>query len=168
MGGHTNIRDMLMSVGSLYIEPEGVFKSYKEDQIQEMIDEILSADLVVGFNVINFDYVVLSHYTDKDFSAVNTVDMLFDVQDTLGHRLKLDTIAKASLDGVKKSADGLAALRWFKEGKIDEIIKYCEQDVAVTRDVYKHGLNEGAINYFERNGFTKRTAKITWKERVHW
>jgi DEAD/DEAH box helicase domain-containing protein len=160
------VKKMKMSVGSIYIEPDGVFKSYTEDQVEQLVDELFSADVVVGFNVIGFDYVVLMGYTDRDFSQIPTIDMLIDVKEQFGHRLKLDGIAKASLVNVSKSADGLAALRWFKEGKIDEIRKYCEQDVAVTRDVYKYGVDNKSIKFDGKYGVREKA--INWTVKQAW
>ena len=165
VGGWSNAKDMLMSIGSIYIESEGVFKSFTEDQVQELIDELFSADLVVGFNVIGFDYQVLSHYTDKDFSTVPTIDMARDFTASVGHRIKLDYLAQGSLKDVKKSADGLAALRWFKEGEIEKIRMYCEDDVDVTRQIYKYGEVNKSIKYLDGRTGVAKEVKIEWKVR---
>ena len=52
----------------------------------------------------------------------------------------------ATLD-MEKSADGLQAIKWWKEGKIDEIKKYCEQDVKVTKEIYEFGKNNKQLFY---------------------
>jgi len=165
VGGWDKARDMLMSVGSIYIEPDGVFKSFTEDKVQELIDELFSADLVIGFNNIGFDNQVLTHYTDRDFSTIPTIDMARDFTDARGHRINLDSLAKASLKDVKKSANGLLALQWFKEGKIDEITHYCEQDVAVTRDVYKYAEVNKSIKYMDNRSGMVRETKMDLKIR---
>ncbi|HNO10699.1 MAG TPA: helicase, partial [bacterium] len=67
----------------------------------------------------------------------------------LKHRIKLDSVATATLN-VGKSADGLEALKWWKEGRIQEIIDYCKQDVQVLRDVVEYGVREGHVKYFDR------------------
>jgi DEAD/DEAH box helicase domain-containing protein len=64
--------------------------------------------------------------------------MLEVVHSRLGYRLSLDGLASTTL-GTSKSADGLQALQWWKEGKLDQIIEYCTRDVAVTRDLYLFG-----------------------------
>ena len=69
------------------------------------------------------------------------------VKESLGIRLKLDDLAQATLDDVKKSADGMRAIRWYKEGKIDEIKKYCEQDVNVTKMIYEFGRDNRQLFY---------------------
>jgi len=58
--------------------------------------------------------------------------MLEDIYRTLEFRVSLDKLASATLDE-KKLADGLQAVRWYKQGKIDKIIEYCKKDVEITR-----------------------------------
>ena len=41
--------------------------------------------------------------------------------------------------GAAKTADGLQALAWFREGRLDLIEKYCIDDVRLTRDLYLYG-----------------------------
>jgi DEAD/DEAH box helicase domain-containing protein len=98
----------------------------------------------VGFNLKRFDYTVLGGVCDVDFHALPTLDMLEKVHSRLGYRLSLDHLAKATL-GAPKTADGLQALAWWKEGKLAEIIEYCKADVAITRDLYLYGREHGHL-----------------------
>ena len=42
---------------------------------------------------------------------------------------------------------GLQAARWYEEGKIEEIKKYCEQDVKVTKELYDYGRRNKMLYY---------------------
>ncbi|EKD43228.1 MAG: hypothetical protein ACD_72C00402G0001 [uncultured bacterium] len=105
------------------------------------------ADRIIGFNSEHFDIPVLNNYYLGDLSQLPHLDIMKEVKNSLGIRLKLSTIAEATLDNVTKSADGLQAIRWWKEGKIDEIKKYCEQDVRVTKEIYDFGINNNQLFY---------------------
>src|SRR5258708_29895720 len=106
-GGWDKKRDMGMSVGVTYSTRLGEYRIYSEKQVNALIDQLVRADLVVGFNVINFDYEVLMGYTILDLPhQCRTLDMLVEIERTLGHRLGLDTVASASL-GEVKTRDGL-------------------------------------------------------------
>src|SRR5213080_4628937 len=97
-GGWDKKRDMGMSVGVTYSTKLGEYRIYPEKQVDALIDQLIRADLVVGFNVINFDYEVLMGYTILDLPhQCRTLDMLVDIEKALGHRLGLDTVASASL-----------------------------------------------------------------------
>ncbi|MDD5070596.1 MAG: DEAD/DEAH box helicase, partial [Candidatus Omnitrophica bacterium] len=63
-----------------------------------------------------------------------------------GRRIKLDEIASATL-GKSKSADGLQSIIWWRQGKIDDVVAYCKQDVVVTKDVYDFAMKNGYLLY---------------------
>jgi DEAD/DEAH box helicase domain-containing protein len=62
----------------------------------------------------------------------------------------LDNIASNTL-GTSKSANGLQAVAWWNSGEIEKIIKYCEQDVKVTKDVYDYAKKNNKLFYEDRN-----------------
>ena len=69
----------------------------------------------------------------------------------MSHRLSLDRLAEHTL-GTKKSADGMQALKWYKEGKIREICEYCRQDVEITKNLFLHGLENGHLLFKNKAG----------------
>ncbi len=149
VGGFHNAHRMRMAVGVLYDSAKDEFFPYREDEMEELIEHLWKADLVCGFNVIRFDYKVLSAYTSRDFSTLPTFDILVDIHERLGYRLKLETLASNTL-GVGKSADGLQSLEWVRQGRMDLVRDYCIQDVTVTRDLFLFGLNEGYLSYRDK------------------
>ena len=96
-----------------------------------------------------------------DAKQVPTLDILDDVTQALGHRLKLDTIAKATI-GSTKTADGLDAIRWWREGEILKIAEYCCYDVKVTKLVHEFGRENGQIFYTDKFG-QRRSCRVNWK-----
>src|SRR5215216_5167882 len=93
VGGWNNINRMGLSVGVTYSTSRGEYRIYGEKQVGELLTELQRADLVVGFNVLRFDYEVLHGYTPFDLSQLPTLDMLTVVTEKLKHRLSLDSIA---------------------------------------------------------------------------
>ncbi|OQY18967.1 MAG: helicase [Chloroflexi bacterium] len=149
VGGWSHIRDMGLAVAVTYHAAEDVYRDYTEERVSDLIAALREADLVVGYNQIRFDYEVLRAYTDDPLTDLPTVDMLRDLHQTLGWRPKLDGIASATL-GEGKSADGLQAVRWFREGQVDKVIAYCRKDVEVTWRVYDFGRKNGYVQYHDR------------------
>jgi DEAD/DEAH box helicase domain-containing protein len=160
VGGWDKIRDMRMSIGVTYSTASGGYRIYHEKQVDELINELRRADLVVGFNNLGFDYEVLHGYTILDLRQLPTLDMLAEIRKTLPHRLSLDSIAQASM-GVEKTADGMQALRWFKEGKLLEIAEYCCYDVKVTRLVHEYGAAKKQLLYTNKFG-AKLSVAVNW------
>jgi DEAD/DEAH box helicase domain-containing protein len=116
-------------------------------------------DLVIGFNIKRFDFRVLRGYSDFDFKTLPTLDILEEVHNHLGYRLSLDHLAGVTL-GVKKTADGLQALRWWKQGRIREIIDYCKADVEITKDLFLYGKDNGYLLFKNK---AKKTVRIPVK-----
>jgi DEAD/DEAH box helicase domain-containing protein len=104
----------------------------------------------VGFNIFNFDYQVLRGYTPIPLGKLKTFDILEEVTNCLGYRLSLNHLAHKTLQ-VMKTADGLQSLQWFKEGRLDEVIAYCRQDVEITKNLFLFGLANGYLLFTTKN-----------------
>jgi DEAD/DEAH box helicase domain-containing protein len=150
VGGWNHIRDMRLAVAVTFDAATGTYSDYIEQDVERLIAILRGADLVVGYNLLRFDYEVLSAYTADPLSNLPTVDMLVDLYRVLGWRPKLGDLAAATL-GETKSGDGLDAVRWFRQGQLDKVIAYCRQDVEVTWKVYQFGQRNGYVHYRDRN-----------------
>lgn len=160
-GGWHRKRDMGMSLGVTYSTKLGEYRIFSEKNVQALVDQLVRADLVVGFNVINFDYEVLMGYTILDLPhQCRTLDLMVDIEKVLGHRLGLDALASATL-GVGKTGDGLDAIRWWREGRVLEIAEYCCFDVKCTKLVHEHGVAHGKLHYNDRFQ-KKQTVAVKW------
>jgi DEAD/DEAH box helicase domain-containing protein len=151
VGGWHNAHLMRIALAVIYDSQTEQFETFRETEVHRLIERLRQADLVVGFNVISFDYAVLSGYTDTDLRALPTFDMLAAVHQRLGYRLALAHLAEETL-GASKSADGLQSLVWWKEGKIDKIESYCRQDVALLRDLLRHAEENGHLCFRTKRG----------------
>jgi DEAD/DEAH box helicase domain-containing protein len=136
----------LMGVSCVVVYDSGSddFREYGQEDVPRLVGELVEFDLVVGFNILRFDYAVLGGLSRFDFASLPTLDILGSIHETLGYRLSLDHLARETL-GETKSASGLQALAWWKQGRIADIIAYCRQDVAVTRDLFLFGLRHGHL-----------------------
>lgn len=163
VGGWGNKHKMGISVAVTYSTRLGEYRIYQEEEARELANQLENAELVVGFNHISFDYEVLKGvYTWFDPTNMRkSLDLLVDLEKRLGHRLKLDAVASASL-GMGKTADGLDALRWWKQGKIVEIAEYCAYDVKVTKCVHEYGARHGYVKYHDRND-REQKVEVDWK-----
>jgi DEAD/DEAH box helicase domain-containing protein len=88
----------------------------------------------------------LNKYYPGDLSKIKSIDLKREMQQVLGRRLKLDTVAGATL-GVSKSGNGLDAIQWWKDGEIDKIIKYCIDDVRLTKELYEYAIDKHFLKY---------------------
>jgi len=160
VGGWNRADRMGVSIACVYDSEDDSMHDYEQDQMDELVAHLKQFDLVIGFNHVKFDYAVLGGLHPFRFRDLPNLDLLVEVNNRLGYRLKLDNIAQATLD-VGKSADGLMALEWWKEGRLDLITEYCRQDVAVTRDVYLFGREHGHV-FFTNKAGKKVKLPIAW------
>lgn len=144
-----DIRDyssLKVTVASICDLSTGQYKSFDENELGELWPILEKAERIIGYNSLHFDIPVLNNFYPGDLHSIPHLDLLKVIKDSCGKRYKLDDIAKATLQ-IQKSADGLQAVRWYEEGKIDEIKKYCEQDVKVTKEVYEYGRKNRMLYY---------------------
>lgn len=135
-----------ISVATAYDSETDTYTTVVVDEIHKLWPIIERADVLVGYNSNHFDIPLLNKYYPGDLTTIKSIDLLEDIKNALGRRLRLDSVAQATI-GAKKSADGLQAVRWWREGKIKEIMKYCEQDVKVTKQVFEYARKHGHVKF---------------------
>ncbi|MFH1758164.1 MAG: DEAD/DEAH box helicase, partial [Pseudomonadota bacterium] len=97
VGGWQNKHLMRLAVGVIYDSREDSFDIFKEDCVHDLIAKLKTADLVVGFNIVDFDYHVLKGYSPFRFSELKTFDILQEISRQLGYRLSLNHLAHKTL-----------------------------------------------------------------------
>lgn len=149
-----NIRDqasMKITVVSVYEYEYDRYRSFGEGELTQLWPIFERAERIIGYNSEHFDVPILNKYYAGDLSRIPHLDLLKVIKDMSGSRYKLDDIAKATLQ-IQKSADGLAAQKWYEEGRIDDIKRYCEQDVRVTKEIYEYGRKNKMLYYHTLTG----------------
>lgn len=145
VGGERNIRDLGISVAGVYSYAKDQFFAFEEHELERVEDMLKETDHVIGFNINHFDIPVLEPYLKSvSFDKITVTDMFADAVEFLGHRVGLNALAQATL-GTSKSGNGLEALEWFKQGRVEEVKKYCLMDVKITRDLYEYGKKHGHV-----------------------
>jgi len=161
VGGWHRADLMGVSCVVVYDSASGDFRDYLQEDVPRLVGDLVEFDMVVGFNILKFDYAVLGGLSRFDFSSLPTLDLLGNIHEILGYRLSLDHLARETL-GEAKSASGLQALAWWKQGRIADIIAYCRQDVAVTRDLFLFGLRHGHLIFRNKAEKTVRLP-VDWR-----
>jgi len=141
------IRDLEMSYGCTFDVGKRSVKVYDERTVKHLISDLTSADTVIGFNHIYFDYEVLRHYDDAaDFEKVNNFDIMVDVENYLHRRPSLESLAAPTL-GHGKTAEGTQAVQWYWDGEHGKLVEYMITDVQRTWELFAHGVDNGRILY---------------------
>ena len=144
------------------------FSSYLEADFPKLWPILEQADMLITFNGDHFDIPLLNKYYSGDLSKIKSLDLLVEVKNSLGRRIKLDTLAEATL-GKKKSGHGLDAIVWWRKGEVDKIIKYCIEDVRITKELYEYAQKNGHLKYKDIVTNTVKEIKLDptkWEEKT--
>ena len=135
-----------ISVVCIHDSETNEYTSYLQEDFKKLWPILEQADMLITFNGDHFDIPLLNKYYPGDLTKIKSLDLLVEVRNSLGRRIKLDTLAEATL-GRNKSGHGLEAIVWWQNGEIDKIIKYCIEDVRITKDLYDYALAHGILKY---------------------
>lgn len=163
--GSRSVEDLDISVVVFYDYLTDKYYSYQEDTLADLWPLIEARDLLIGYNSDHFDIPLLNKYYSGDLSQMQSLDLLVEIKEALGRRIRLDSVAAGTL-GLNKSGHGLEAVQWWKDGQIDKIIKYCQDDVKITKDVYEYALQNQELKYKWLNKVEAiKLDTSTWEEK---
>lgn len=162
VGGKENLPELGIAVLGAYFYSSDSFRAFEEHELKEFESELAHTEHLIGFNIKLFDIPVLAPYVDGSIlNRIAVTDIFEDALNFLGHRVGLDGVARATV-GAGKSGHGLEALEWFKEGRIEEVKKYCLDDVRLTRDVYEYGKKNGHVLFESRGDGKIHSIPVSW------
>ena len=151
--GSSDPKDLSISVGCAYDPLTDEYTIVTIDELHKLWPILEQAEVLVGYNSNHFDIPLLNKYYPGDLSKIKSIDLLEDIRISLGKRIRLDSVAQATI-GAKKSGNGLQAIKWWREGDIASIKKYCKQDVKVTKEIFEFALANQKVLY--KDGMKKR------------
>lgn len=162
VGGREHLDRLLVSVAGVYSYQRNTFLTFTEKEIFRLLQLLEEASLIIGFNVKRFDYKVLEpYYHHRTLDHLPTLDILEEVVHRLGHRVRLQSLAQATL-GRGKLGDGLDAIRFFRQGQMDKLRQYCLEDVTLTRDLFEFGKKHQKLYYYDRTGQIRLDLPVHW------
>lgn len=144
VGGRRNLDRLGLAVAVTYDSTTDTYEAWQEPQAAGLIEKLRNAGLVVGYNIIGFDYGVLQAYTSEPLHRLPTLDIMYEVARVLPYRPSLASVGQLTL-GLGKSGDGLKAVEWFRAGQVDRVIAYCRDDVRLVRSLLGFALENGYL-----------------------
>lgn len=146
VGGRGKNHLLKISVCGIYDYSRDVYETYEESELPRLAPLLQSADQIIGFNIKQFDFEVLQPYLHFNIFEIPYYDILEEIDKVIGHKVKLEYVAQATI-GSGKSGNGLEALLYYKNGKMDQLKKYCLDDVRVTKEVYDYISKNSKVLY---------------------
>jgi DEAD/DEAH box helicase domain-containing protein len=161
VGGWGNIQALGLALAVTWDLDRDAWRTYFEEEAEELVEELLASPLVIGFNINRFDLEVVRPYSSRDLRQVRTLDLLEVLKGRLGFRLSLASLAESNF-GESKSADGVQSVQWYREGRFDLIEQYCKRDVKLTGMLYRKGLEDGYLLFRGKTGEFLRVSIGGW------
>lgn len=149
--GSSDPRMLDISLLVAYDSHTDTYYDYLEDEFSGLWKLLESADMIIGYNSDHFDIPLLNKYYPGDLHQIKSLDILKEIEKSLGKRIRLDAVADGTL-GKKKSGNGLDAIHWWKTGEIEKIRHYCKDDVKITKEVYEYALKNKHLKYRDLEG----------------
>ena len=163
IGGWNAVDEFLVALVVTWDEAAGMRVWYEND-VKSLLAEAEKFRKVVTFNGENFDFKVLSHYGSVQPLRVRSVDMLVELSKKLGFRVKLDSLARATL-GKGKSGSGTDSVQWWRSGDPalqQKVVDYCKMDVELTKGIYLFGREKGYVLVEDLKQGGPRRVDVSW------
>jgi len=123
-----------VTVVGIHDSTTGELSGFYKDELHKLWPILESADIIVGYNSDHFDIPILGKYYAGDLTKIKSVDLLKEVKNVLGRRLKLDNLAGTTL-GRNKTSDGLEAVEWWKQGLREKVRDYLKENPKTLLDL---------------------------------
>lgn len=145
-----DLSQMEISIVGIHDSETDEYTSYSKEEFPLLWPILERADMLIGFNSNTFDIPILNRYYPGDLTKIKSLDLLVEVYKTLGRRVRLQSLAEATL-GKGKGGNGLQAVEWWAAGEYEKVRKYCIEDVRITRELYDYALANGSLKYKDIN-----------------
>ncbi len=139
VGGWSKVEQMGLKEALTYDTTTRKYHNYTKSEITNLINHLQTADLIVGFNQLQFEYKILSSYTDTNFNTLPNFDMLSKIEGMLNFRVSRENLSQNTL-GESKYSKGRSSL-----GK----------RIDTTKKLFAHGCKEGYLSYRNNRFGTK-------------
>lgn len=160
--GSQNPADLDISLVGLYDYETNAYHTFLQEEFDSMWPFFENADQLITYNGDHFDIPLLDKYFKGNLTRIKSLDILKEIRNAYGRRMKLDQVAEGTF-GIHKSGNGLEAVAWWRTGEIEKIRKYCLDDVKITKEVYEFAMKNKKL-LFKEGPFNKEI-KLDTK---HW
>ncbi len=163
-GSNGDLSPLGLTVLGVHDSLTDALTGYYLDELPKAWPLFESADIIVGYNSDHFDIPILNKYYAGDLTKLKSIDLLKEVKNVLGRRLKLDNLAEATL-GRKKTGHGLDAVEWWAQGLKEKVRDYCLSDVKITAELYDYAKKKGSLKYRDYDGVREiKLDTSSWEE----
>ena len=147
-GNEQNLYSLPMSVGAVRDTRKAETYVYEEDEAHELVKHLHKFDLIVGYNIRAFDYIVLEKYGGSMLKFLPTFDMFAEIKRKTDKMIGLGNIVKKTL-GLEITKLGAQAVNTWWYGDKQEVIDYCKLDVEISQKIFGYACLNKHLKYWD-------------------
>ncbi len=159
----SKLHQLKISVVGIYDSFDDQYICYEEKELGALEARLKLCDVLVGFNINGFDMRVLGPHLLMDARHINVFDIMDEIARVRGHRVSLQSVAQATLND-QKSGSGWDAIQLYKDGRIEDLKRYCIDDVRITKNIFDYGLQHKKVRFFSNRDFTNHEIAIDFEQ----
>ena len=163
--GRQNLHKLKISVVGIYDYLNDEYRIYEESELSTLEERLKSAELLIGFNIRRFDLAVLAPYLFLSTETLPVLDIMEEIEKVRGHRVAIHSVAQATL-GITKTGEGWNAVNLYEQGRMEELKRYCLNDVKLTKEIYDYGCRENRVYFISNRDWKKYEIPILWSDTV--
>ena len=139
---------------------------YDTDNLPSLFEAINDADIVVGFNIRRFDYIVLAPYAEDagvSLDGTPTFDIFAEIYEQCGTRISLDNLRKHTL-GETDTRPTLESQVWlWRAEKFDKLEEIGRETIDIVRRIFYSGCRHEKVTFWHPN-----LKKVVTLDVSHW
>jgi len=181
VGGWKNTHLLTLAVAVTYDERDVTWRTWHEEDLVDLLKYLIEAPVVVGWNLLRFDYKVLwgglmrqamhaiellplvNSIPEAWGQHISTIDLMAWLHRETGQYIGLDNAAKSTLGrGKTEGVEARMIPQMLRDGEMRKVTAYCKDDVQLTRDLFAWGVTKGSCWYLARNK-KPRTCRALWQ-----
>lgn len=161
--GRQNLHKLKVSVVGTYDYLADEYRIYEESELNALEERLKTVELLIGFNIRRFDLSVLAPYLFLSTETLPVLDLMEEIEKVRGHRVALHSVAQATL-GITKTGEGWDAVNLYEQGRMEELKRYCLNDVRLTKEIYDFGRCENRVFFISNRDWKKYEIPVQWNE----
>lgn len=146
-GNEDNLHSIGMSVAVVRDTSKCHSYVYFENYTNDLIRHLHSLDLIVGYNIRRFDYIILEKYGGTMLKYLPTFDMFLEIKHSINQNISLANLVKRTLNIELDKLGPQSVNKWW-DGEKQEIVDYCKYDVEITQKLFNHACKKGYLKYW--------------------
>ncbi|HUO50006.1 MAG TPA: ribonuclease H-like domain-containing protein [Candidatus Paceibacterota bacterium] len=147
--GVEDMKDLQIALVGIHDSETDSYQSFLEPELPQLWPILERTDILVGWNSDHFDVPLLNKYYPGDLTKIKSLDLMMEIYNSLGRRLRLDAVADGTLNDKKLDGKGGQSVIWWRAGEVEKVREYCLHDVKLTKKILDHALKNNSVKYKE-------------------